>query len=564
MIDAHAGVPGAGAAEPGTLVMVLGTSSCHMINATHRRHVPGVCGVVEGGILPGMFGYETGQAAVGDAFDWLRRSVGHRNFDVLNVAARDVDAGADGVRCLDWLNGCRTPLMDGHLRGAFTGLTLQHQPAHLYRALMEASAFGLRWIVDLLRENGVPVKKFVATGGLPHHNPLLVEIYADVLGEPISVHPSKHGPALGAAILGALAAGERTGFRSAAAAVRAMAAPKRGVPGESCLLSAKSRSSRRLRKRRTRNIERSPIHFQRAQGTEAMASKGQVVLIASGDLRLSANQNCWAAQHEMEQRLQSAVAAAGHDLVRAHPYKPDERHGFIASQQEGMEVFKAIDPAAPLIVAEAVWQYSHHVLHGLTTHRGPILTVANWSGHLAGAGRHAQPQRLAHQGGRRLLDAVERGFHRRLLHRQACANGSTTGTCTHDLSHVTPLDELKCRPSGRRAWTATRRSSSLREKAIMGVFDEGCMGMFNAIIPDHLLHPTGVFKERLSQSALYYETMQVGDDEAARRAPVDGRARHEVSHRPEARNRSDRRADPAAVQDVHRRRCGSPTTSAAT
>ena len=92
VIDAHAGVPGAGAAEPGTLVMVLGTSSCHMINATHRRHVPGVCGVVEGGILPGMFGYETGQAAVGDAFDWLRRSVGHRNFDVLNVAARDVDA----------------------------------------------------------------------------------------------------------------------------------------------------------------------------------------------------------------------------------------------------------------------------------------------------------------------------------------------------------------------------------------------------------------------------------------------------------------------------------------
>ena len=134
--------------------------------------------------------------------------------------------------------------MDGHLRGAFTGLTLQHQPAHLYRALMEASAFGLRWIVDLLRENGVPVKKFVATGGLPHHNPLLVEIYADVLGEPISVHPSKHGPALGAAILGALAAGERTGFRSAAAAVRAMAAPKRGVPGRELLVVRPNRGHR--------------------------------------------------------------------------------------------------------------------------------------------------------------------------------------------------------------------------------------------------------------------------------------------------------------------------------
>jgi L-ribulokinase len=227
VIDAHAGVPGAGAAEPGTLVMVLGTSSCHMINATERRHVPGVAGVVDGGILPDLFGYETGQAAVGDAFDWLRRLVGHKNFETLNRLARDVAPSAEGVRCLDWLNGCRTPLMDGHLRGLFTGLTLQHQPAHLYRALMEGSAFGLRWIVELLRENGVPVNKLVATGGLPHHNPLLIEIYADVLGEPISVHPSKHGPALGAAILGALAAGDRTGFRSAAAAVRAMAGSKR-------------------------------------------------------------------------------------------------------------------------------------------------------------------------------------------------------------------------------------------------------------------------------------------------------------------------------------------------
>ena len=97
--------------------------------------------------------------------------------------------------------------MDGSLTGAFTGLTLRHTPAHLYRALLEASAFGVRWIVELLREHGVPVKKFVATGGLPHHNPLVVEVYADVLGAPIVVHPSKHGPALGAAILGALAAG---------------------------------------------------------------------------------------------------------------------------------------------------------------------------------------------------------------------------------------------------------------------------------------------------------------------------------------------------------------------
>jgi L-ribulokinase len=223
IIDAHAGVPGAGASEPGTFVMVLGTSSCHMLNAERECYVPGVAGIVRDGILPGFFGYETGQAAVGDAFDWLRRLCGLHDFANLSRAAKTLPPGADGVLCLDWLNGCRTPLMNGALTGAFTGLTLHHTPAHLYRALLEASAFGVRWIVDLLREHGVPVKKFVATGGLPHHNPLVVEVYADVLGAPIIVHPSKHGPALGAAILGALAAGA---FPAPAPAIRAMATAK--------------------------------------------------------------------------------------------------------------------------------------------------------------------------------------------------------------------------------------------------------------------------------------------------------------------------------------------------
>jgi L-ribulokinase len=226
IIDAHAGVPGAGAAEPGTLVMVLGTSSCHMLNARVERPVSGVAGIVEGGILPGYFGYETGQAAVGDAFDWFRRLVNESNFDRLTRAALELPPGADGVICVDWFNGCRTPLMDGSLTGAFGGLTLNHTSAHLYRALMEASAFGLKWIVELLRNSGVPVERFVATGGLPHHNPLLMQIYADVLGEPIGVHPSKHGPALGAAILGALAAGaDAGGFSDSSQAIAAMAQP---------------------------------------------------------------------------------------------------------------------------------------------------------------------------------------------------------------------------------------------------------------------------------------------------------------------------------------------------
>ena len=226
IIDAHAGVPGAGAADAGTLVMVLGTSSCHMLNSAVERCVPGVAGVVQDGILPGFFGYETGQAAVGDAFDWLRRLVGERDFEKLSGEAATLPPGADGVRCVDWLNGCRTPLMNGALRGSFSGLALHHGPAHLYRALLEASAFGLRWIVELLREGGVPVKKIVATGGLPHRNPLVVQLYADVLGAPVLLHPSKQGPALGAAILGALAGGT---FTDAGAAIRAMAVPKSGA-----------------------------------------------------------------------------------------------------------------------------------------------------------------------------------------------------------------------------------------------------------------------------------------------------------------------------------------------
>ena len=227
IIDAHAGVPGAGAAEPDTLVMVMGTSSCHMLNSRSGQLVPGVAGIVQDGILPGYFGYETGQAAVGDAFEWTRRLLGARDFTELTKRAAALAPGADGVRCVDWFNGCRTPLMDGSLAGALTGLTLNHRPEHVFRAVLEASACGLRWIVDTLREGGVPVKRFVATGGLPHHNPLFLQICADVLGERIVVPAAKQGPALGAAILGALAAG---GFRDAPAAIRAMAQPKHARP----------------------------------------------------------------------------------------------------------------------------------------------------------------------------------------------------------------------------------------------------------------------------------------------------------------------------------------------
>jgi len=223
IIDAHAGVPGSGVGEPGTLVMVMGTSGCHMLLAEQERHVPGVAGIVRDGILPGFVGYETGQAAMGDAFDWVRRLAGEADFKSLDALATDIPAGAEGVLCIDWLNGCRTPLMDGSLQGGFVGLGMHHGAGQVYRATLEGAAMGLRWIVDTLREGGVPVERFVGTGGLPSSNPLFTRIVASVLQAPVQVHASAHGSALGAAILGAMVAGrEGGGFDDAHEAIEHM------------------------------------------------------------------------------------------------------------------------------------------------------------------------------------------------------------------------------------------------------------------------------------------------------------------------------------------------------
>lgn len=244
----------------------------------------------------------------------------------------------------------------------------------------------------------------------------------------------------------------------------------------------------------------------------AKIKKNEVLLIANGDLRLSANQKCWHAQREMEEKLAEAVAAAGHHLIRAHDYKPDEEHGFIGSQKEGMCVFAGIDPHAPLIVAEAVWQYSHHILHGLITHRGPILTVANWSGTWPGLVGLLNLNGSLTKAGVKYSSLWSEDFRDEMFTRQL-KRWLTKGSVRHKTDHVTPLKEIKVPAAERKLGEALAKQLQ-RNKAIMGVFDEGCMGMFNAIVPDHLLNPTGVYKERLSQSALYYETTQVGDDEA--------------------------------------------------
>jgi len=237
-----------------------------------------------------------------------------------------------------------------------------------------------------------------------------------------------------------------------------------------------------------------------------------VQLIASGDLRLSANQVCWPAQEQMEQALKAAIEAEGWRVVRAHPYKPEQKHGFIASQREGLDVFKNVDPDAPLIVAEAVWQYSHHVLPGLTTHRGPILTVANWSGQWPGLVGMLNLNGSLTKAGVEYSTLWSEDFKDDYF-RSKLRQWLKTGKCTHKTDHVVQLAEAKF--AGPAVKLGQALAAQLRtEKAIMGVFDEGCMGMFNAIIPDALLNATGVFKERLSQSALYYETTQIGDGEA--------------------------------------------------
>ena len=244
----------------------------------------------------------------------------------------------------------------------------------------------------------------------------------------------------------------------------------------------------------------------------AKVGKKQILLVASGDLRLSANQVCWPAQNAMEHVLAKAVAAQGFELVRAHPFDTTTGHGFIASQKQGIELFAKLDPDAPLIVAEAVWQYSHHLLAGLTTHRGPILTVANWSGQWPGLVGMLNLNGSLLKAGVPFSTLWSEEFHDEPFLKNL-DRWLKKGHVKHDTSHVTPLKKVKLPEE------ATKLGKKLaaelqRNKAILGVFDEGCMGMYNAIIPDELLHATGVFKERLSQSALYFETTQVSDQEA--------------------------------------------------
>jgi hypothetical protein len=238
-----------------------------------------------------------------------------------------------------------------------------------------------------------------------------------------------------------------------------------------------------------------------------------VLLVASGDLRLSANQNCWAEQEKLENELKKVVSLLGYSVKRAHAYDKAAGHGFIDSQKAGMEIFAKIDRKAPIIVAEAVWQYSHHVLAGLISHQGPILTVANWSGTWPGLVGMLNLNGSLTKAGVKYSTLWSEDFATDKAFQKNLETWLKTGVVTHPTAHVRKYAPKKA--PARAKTVATKIAQDLdQNKAIMGVFDEFCMGMYNAAIPDELLFPTGVYKERLSQSALLYGMSQVSNKEA--------------------------------------------------
>jgi L-ribulokinase len=235
-VDAHVSAPAATVTEPGTMVIIMGTSNCHILLGDLEQTVEGMCGVVEDGVVPGLFGYEAGQSGVGDIFAWFAetsvppelheraRAGGVTVHDVLEEEAARLRPGESGLLALDWWNGNRSVLVDADLRGLLVGMTLATTAPEIYRTLLEATAFGTRVIVEAFERGGVPVERIVACGGLPDRNRLLMQIYADVTGREFSVAASSLTPALGAAMFGAVAAGaERGGYDSIVEASRRMA-----------------------------------------------------------------------------------------------------------------------------------------------------------------------------------------------------------------------------------------------------------------------------------------------------------------------------------------------------
>ena len=234
-VDAHVSVPAVGITEPGKMLAIIGTSTCHMLLGTEEKTVSGMCGVVEDGILEGFYGYEAGQSCVGDHFQWFVENCVPAEYqleadtrqinihELLTEKTNKLLPGESGLLALDWWNGNRSVLVDVDLTGMLIGASLQTKPEEIYRALVEATAFGTLMIIDTFKENGVPVNEFYAAGGIAEKNAFMMQIYADVIGLPVRISASSQTPALGSAIFAALAAGKLTGgYDSLSEAVKAM------------------------------------------------------------------------------------------------------------------------------------------------------------------------------------------------------------------------------------------------------------------------------------------------------------------------------------------------------
>lgn len=222
-VDAHVSLPAVGITEPGKMLMIMGTSTCDILLGTEEKIVPGMCGVVEDGVLPGFFGYESGQSCVGDHFEWFvensvpadykeaAKAEGKNIHQYLTEKASQLKVGESGLVALDWWNGNRSVLVDVDLTGMMLGMTLATKPEEIYRALIEATAFGKKIIIETFEESGVPIHELYACGGISWKNPMMMQIYADVTDKEIFISASDQTPALGAAMFGAVAAGKEKG-----------------------------------------------------------------------------------------------------------------------------------------------------------------------------------------------------------------------------------------------------------------------------------------------------------------------------------------------------------------
>lgn len=234
-VDAHVAVPAVGITEPNKMLMIIGTSTCDIMCGTEEKIVPGMCGVVEDGVLPGFFGYEAGQSCVGDHFEWLVKNCVPKSYyeeaeargmgihQLLTEKAAKLKIGESGLLALDWWNGNRSVLVDVDLTGMMLGMTLTTKPEEMYRALIEATAYGKNVIIESFEASGVPIDELYACGGISKKNAMMMQIYADVTNKEIFIGASDQAPALGAAMFGAVAAGkEKGGYDSIFEAAKVM------------------------------------------------------------------------------------------------------------------------------------------------------------------------------------------------------------------------------------------------------------------------------------------------------------------------------------------------------